>query len=1129
MPTIFDNQERRLLEAIRGVLADASAADFCVGYLHLRGWHQLSDLTDRLEGAEDHCCTILVGMHRAPDELSQQLQSALSKPEGADGPTMARLKRETVVSFRKQIEFGLPTAQAEATLRQLARQLRAGKVRVKLFLGYPLHAKLYLVHRSDRTVPLFGFVGSSNLTFAGLSGQGELNVDVVEQDAAQKLHAWFHGRAADPNCIDISAELADLIEDSWAGEQLIPPHLVYLKMAYHLSEDARLGEQQFKLAADLEGKLLDFQKAAVQLAARRIYKTGGVLLGDVVGLGKTMMAAAVARVFQDDDRSNTLVICPPKLKGMWQRHIDELGIAGRPMSLGDALAELPALPGFRTLIIDESHNLRERGGKRYQAIRDYIDRFDPRVILISATPYNKQFTDLSAQLRLFLDETQDLGVRPERFLQWWATQGRTEADFRARHQAPLGSLRAFDQSPYAEDWRDLMRLFLVRRKREFIIRNYAAYDTERERHYVTLNGAPYYFPLREPKRVPFRIDETDPADQYARLLHDRVVHRIEHLALPRYGLANYLRRDAEKRAKPEELAILANLNRAGRRLIGFCRTNLFKRLESSGYSFLLSVERHVLRNMVTLYALEQSLPVPIGTQDAAMLDSAINDADTDLLEGEIEVDGAEPAEQIEGFPQELQPYLAQAQSVYESYRLDYASRFRWLSPRFFRPELREALREDAESLVQVLQSAGQWNAAEDVKLAELERLLSRAHRKEKVLVFTQFADTAQYLARELQARGLEDVAVVTNQSGDPVALVRRFSPKTNGGLKPGDTQLRVLVSTDVLSEGQNLQDCHIVVNYDLPWAIIRLIQRAGRVDRIGQVHDTIPVYSFLPAEGVERLIALRARLAQRLRDNQEVIGTDESFFGEQAQERLRDLYTEKAGALDDDPSDEDVDLTSVALQVWNSAAADLRRRVEAMPPVVYATREHAAIADDPAGTLVYLRLMSGTEKHDLLVRLSEDGRAISHSMAAIFRKAACPPEAEPREPLPNHHELVAQAVQHAMSELQSLGGQVGTLRSIRRKVYDRLRDYRGRLRRQPDLFSDQALDRLDKLLDVLFRCPMREGARDKLSRQLKLGIPDEGLVALLWILHGDGTLCDAVDGSDPEEPQILCSLGLRGG
>jgi len=1128
MPTIFDNRERRLLDALRGTLPGSLAADFCIGYFHLRGWQHLADLVDHFDGTDERRCTILVGMQTPPEQVSRELQSALRKPELPDGPRLAQLKQEAVASFRSQIEFGIPTAQAEATLRHLARQIRQGKVCIKLFLPYALHAKLYLIHRPDAVVPLIGYLGSSNLTFAGLSGQGELNIDVLDQDSAEKLHEWFEERSNDPACLDISAELADLIENSWAREELIPPYLVYLKMAYHLSEDARVGEQQFPMPQDMEAELLDFQKAAVQLAARRLYRNGGVLLGDVVGLGKTLMATAVAKVFQEDNQSNTLIICPPKLQELWQFHVDRFGLAARVVSLGDVIDVLPGLPGFRTLIIDESHNLRGRGGKRYAAVRDYIDRVEPRVVLVSATPYNKQFTDLGNQLRLFVDEQQDLGVRPERFFQAWAAQGRNEADFRARFQASPHSLRAFEQSEYADDWRDLMRIFLVRRKRDFIIRNYAQFDKERERYYVALRGRPFYFPVRTPKRLTFTIDDSDPDDQYAKLFRDRVVALIEELVLPRYGLANYLVDNADRVADAEEKVILANLNRAGRRLIGFCRTNLFKRLESSGHSFLLSVERHILRNMVTLHALEHGLPLPIGTQDAAMLDTAVNDEDVAASDPDGDSLADEPPETVGPTPAQLSSFRQRARQVYENYRSQFANRFSWVDPKFFSANLRAALVADAEILLTILEQAGEWDSARDAKLRELHELLTRKHKKDKVLVFTQFADTAEYLGAHLQALGVNDMAVVTNGSSDPVGLARRFSPSTNGGLKSGETPLRVLIATDVLSEGQNLQDGHIAVNYDLPWAIIRLIQRAGRVDRIGQKHDTILAYSFLPADGVERIIALRGRLARRLEENQEVIGTDESFFGEQAGEKLRDLYTEKAGALDDDLSDEDVDLTSVALQVWNSAPEEARHRAEKLPPVVYATRTHSPVPDDPTGVLVYLRIPRNRETHDLLVRLSEDGGIVSHSLAAIFRAAACPPETPAVEPLPNHHDMVATAVQYAMSELQTLGGQLGTLRSVRRKVYERLKSYRDQLRREPDLFAENTIARLDELMTVLFRCPLKEGARDKLSRQLKLNIPASNLLDLASVLHGDGTLCDVPDEAAPEEPQILCSLGLRG-
>jgi len=1004
----------------------------------------------------------------------------------------------------------------------------------------------------------------------------------LDQDAARKLQRWFDERWNDPFAFDISDELATLIETSWAREELVAPYLVYLKMIYHLSEEAREGEREFRLPREFQGVMLGFQAKAVSLVAHHLHRRGGVLLGDVVGLGKTLMATAVAKILQEDEGSDTLILCPPRLASMWQQYVEQYGLIARVLSIGKVLDELPDLRRYRLVIIDESHNLRNREGKRYQAIHEYVEANDARCLLVTATPYNKQFTDVGNQLRLFLDENRDLGLRPEKFFQAWRAQGYNEADFRARYQALPRSLRAFEQSDFPDDWRDLMRLFMVRRTRRFIMDNYAQYDDKERRHYVLLGDRRSYFPQRRPCKLPFDLDDTDPNDQYARLYRDSVVDVIQSLSLPRYGLANYLHPRAEKGANPEEKRILDNLNRAGRRLIGFSRTNLFKRLESSGSSFLLSLRRHVLRNLVTLHALENDLPIPIGTQDAAVLDTAISDTETEWAvarsetghsggetdhsggetghSGEDEdglVGGATAGEDGAGVAGDgLGAYRARAAQVYEAYRTQYRTRFQWLSPRFFFKDdfksdgLQKDLLADAQALLGLVVTAGPWDPQRDAKLDALHHLLIEEHPREKVLVFTQFADTARYLAEQLQQRGVADLAAVTSQAADPTVLARRFSPGSNNyTLRPGETALRVLIATDVLAEGQNLQDCAIIVNYDLPWAIIRLIQRAGRVDRIGQQRDTILVYLFEPVEGVEHIIRLRARLSQRLRENQEVIGTDESFFGEEVAEKLRDLYTEKSSVLDEDEN-EDVDLASVALQVWNSAPEEDRRQAERLPPVVYATRLHCPPSvppaggegrrgipasggegrrgvpasggevggADPPGVLAYLRFPDGA---DALVRVDDAGNIVSQSMTAILRTAACAPETPALPRRPDHHDLIAQAVEQAVGELSNLGGQLGSLRSTRRKVYERLKTYREALRQADHDTSD-----LDRAFDALFCFPLTERARKALGRQLRLGITDPGLAEMVVNLYADERLVRVTEERPTPEPVIVCSMGL---
>ncbi len=1134
MPTIFDNIATPLLPTLRETLArGATGLDICVGYFNLRGWHNLAHLIEPFPGTDPDCCRLIVGMQRPPHEVMKRAQSLQREEylDGLDGPALARVQREIARSFREQLEFGLPTADAEATLRQLARHLREHKLRVRLFLAHPLHAKLYLIRRTDRIVPRVAYLGSSNLTFSGLSGQGELNVDVVDTDATGKLQAWFDARWNDRHAVDISADLAHWIETSWVREALVSPYHVYLKMAEHLCQEALAGEREFPIPDTLKGVLLDFQQRAVSLVASALHRRGGVLLGDVVGLGKTLMATAVARILQEDNNSNTLVICPPKLEPMWQWYLEHYGIVGRVLSLGKVVAGMETtLPRFRLVIIDESHNLRNREGKRYAAIRDYIAHSEAKVLLLTATPYNKHFTDLSNQLRLFLDDQRDLRVRPEAFFQEWNAQGFNDADFIARFQASPGSLRAFDQSRSPDDWRDLMRLFMVRRTRQFILRNYATFDEDRQRYYLTVKGQPSYIPVRQPQTLTFALNEDDPTDQYAQLYHASVVQVIGELALPRYGLMRYLNEQAAKRAKPGEKTIIENLNRAGRRLIGFCRTGLFKRLESSGWSFLLSLERHILRNLITLHALEQGLPVPIGTQDAALLDTAVSDEDSEMVIREtLAVENATDDAVLEAAAQavsvrQLADYRARAAIVYASYWNSFRNRFNWLDASYFLAALKHDLLSDAERLLEIYNRVRDWQVAQDAKLHTLARLLTETHPHEKVLIFTQFSDTATYLAEHLRERGIADLEVATGDTNDPTALARRFSPRSNEGLQAGETELRVLIATDILGEGQNLQDAHIVVNYDLPWAIIRLIQRVGRVDRIGQHADTIFVYSFMPAEGVEQIIRLRARLALRLQQNQEVIGTDESFFGEDAADQLTRLYAGDAQVLNEDDY-EDVDLASLALQVWKSATEADRKAATALPPIVAAARALSAPGTEPAGAITYLRFPDGT---DALVRVAADGTLVSQSITSVFRAAACAADTPAVPRAANHYELVTHAVELAANEQGTFGGQLGTLRSVRRQVYETLKRYREQHLQHPTLFSGPILEQLPPIMDLLLKYPLKDAARTSLRRQMQLRILDEQLIEMVLTMHAEDRLCVITEDAEQTtlEPQIVCSLGL---
>lgn len=1116
MPRIFDNIEQELLPALRQTLEVADRADFCVGYFNMRGWGRLDQFVERWSGGEGHCCRLLVGMQRLPAEELRTALSLTHRDAEIDNQTALRLKKRLAEEFREQLAVGTPTNEDEACLRRLAAQIKAKKVVVKLFLRHPLHAKLYLLFRPDPINPIVGYLGSSNLTLAGLSGQGELNVDVLDHDACQKLARWFEDRWGDRWCIDISTELVQIIEESWAREALIPPYHIYVKMAYHLSQEARAGLTEFRIPPEFRRKLFEFQSAAVRIAARHLNKRGGVLIGDVVGLGKTLMATALARIFEDDFGLETLILCPKNLVPMWEDYREQYRLRGRVLSLSRASKELPKLRRYRLILIDESHNLRNREGKRYRAIQEYVRENDSRCIMLTATPYNKTYLDLGNQLRLFVAEDRDLGIRPERLLRELG-----ETEFIRRHQCPVRSLAAFEKSEYADDWRELMRLYLVRRTRTFIKDNYAETDPETGRKFLTFeDGTKAYFPDRLPRTVKFKIGKSGD-DQYARLYSDEVVDTINHLNLPRYGLGNYLAPSPHEPPTQAEGKVIQDLSRAGKRLMGFCRTNLFKRLESSGQAFLQSVERHILRNFIYLHAIENDLALPIGTQDAELLDPAIADEDATMFADEDDDNGN--GEQPEGKALRTEAdFQKRAGAIYDAYAGPWRRRFKWLRPGLFVKQLADDLRDDIKSLLKVLALCGEWDPSKDAKLEALWNLVSKKHPTDKVLIFTQFADTVRYLDEQLRARGLTKVAGVTGDSDDPTVLAWRFSPVSNdkrGRVSP-DEELRVLIATDVLSEGQNLQDCAVVVNYDLPWAIIRLIQRAGRVDRIGQRVENILCYSFLPADGVERIIRLRSRVRQRLQENAEVLGTDEAFFEGDSRQRILDLYHEKAGILDGEAETE-VDLASYAYQIWkNAITADpsLQKTIPDMPPVVFATKAHQPTEKEPSGVLVYLRTAEG---NDALAWINHAGESVTESQFGILKAAECAPDTPALPRQEDHHALVRKGVELIVTEEKTVGGQLGRPSGARFRTYERLKRYAEQVK--GTLFESQELLRA---IDDIYRYPLRPTAVDTLNRQLRSGISDEDLAQLVIALRAEDRLCLIHEEEQTQEPRIICSMGL---
>lgn len=1115
MPQIFDNIKEPLLPALSDALKVSDHADFCVGYFNLRGWRAIGEYVDRYGGGEGQCCRLLIGMNRTPKE---EIRAAMKHPDfevPIDNQTVNRLRTEMAMEFMEQTTTGTQSNAYEADLKNLVRQIKDKKVIVKLHLRYPLHAKLYLLFRPDPVNPSVGYLGSSNLTIPGLLKQGELNIDVLDSDACNKLSNWFEERWNDRWCIDISNQLEEVIAQSWAREKMIPPYHIYLKIAYHLSMEARSGQSEFRIPDDFGNELHEFQKAAVQIAAHHLNTRNGVLLGDVVGLGKTLMATALARIFEDDQDLETLIVCPKNLIPMWNDYKQRYRLRAHVLSLSNTQRGLENLRRHRIVIVDESHNLRNREGKRYLELKKYIESNDCKCILLSATPYNKSYLDLSNQLRLFVPEDEELGIRPERYLREVG-----EKEFAGKHQTSPRTLTAFEQSEFIDDWRELMRLYMVRRTRSFVQKHYASTDPSSERKYLLFDdGRRSYFPKRVPKTVKFDVGE-----QYLQLFDDDVVDVINSLALPRCGLGNYVDSSLEEECSADEQSIISDLSRAGKRLVGFNRINLFKRLESSGHVFLQSIERHILRNYIYLHAIGTGKELPIGVVDGGLLDVQNEEDDSDdqlANNSDAEEDEDEQAIVLRYKLQTEKEYQEKAKEIYEAMTRKQVQKFRWIRSTLFLAELKGDIESDNEALFGVLDRGASWDPQRDEKINALERLLLKVHADSKVLVFTQFADTAKYLKENLEKRGVRKIDAVTGSSDNPTAITRQFSPMSNEGkqVSPED-ELRVLVATDLLSEGQNLQDCAIVVNYDIPWAIVRLSQRVGRIDRIGQRAEDILCYSFLPEDGVEAQLKLRARIKARLGQNAELVGTDESFFEDEERKAILDLYNERTGILDGE-EDTEVDLSSYAYQIWNEATKDnqdLKRIIEELPPVVYSAKGLEAGSVLAEGALVYLR---STHGQDSLVWIDREGNNVTENQFEILRVARCSSDTPAVARLDSHHDLVKEAVAYVDRETESLGGQLGRPSGVRNRIYERLKSYS--LYHFKDASDNSVLKRV---VEDILKHPLQKRAGESLGRQLKAGISDESLARLVMSLWEGSNLCQATRTDGPIEHEVVCSLGL---
>ena len=1120
MAEIYDNlgylpqgegKGAKLADALHRTMKYYDRLDIATGYMNLSAWDEFADEIGQAPFEPGTpVARILLGM--VPRSITEQMhreaqaemrgESVSSVPKNDE---RAGYRDELVQHLRGQLMAGGTSSARRQALLTLKEHLESGRVQMKVYTKQALHGKTYVAHtpKPGNMYPEVGFVGSSNFTRPGLHTNLELNVELTDSDHAAKLKNWFEKLWRERTSFDITREIIDLIDQSWV--EPADPYDVYMKVCYELSEDARFGEQEYALSPRLEHMLMDYQKSAAHTLARRLMRRGGTMLGDVVGLGKTLTAIAVASMLQNEENMRVLVLCPKNLEQMWDKHLSEYDVVGKVVRYSMAAAELPDLARYQLVICDESHNLRNENTQVWRAIKEYVSRNESRVLLLTATPFNLSFSDVKAQLALYLDEDADLGIIPEAGLKEYPRKF-------DKLEGNLSTLRAFEISEEPEDWRTLMSDHLVRRTRAYTKRQaptemWTSPDglMTKERSYLELSTGKFYYPdwVSQPVSHSFKAD--DPA----RFMEDdQTLDDLRDLRLPRYDISGYDNPNA--RHSPEDRAIIEAARSGRGNVRGFVLSGLYKRLSSSGYSFIQSLTRQLIRNELWIYAIDQ---LGLEGSDAADFES---------------VDGLQ-----------VQDLSGNLEQMYESLVQSAPAQTKWVSSTVFTSRLRDDLQHDSELIKAMLGRFGAWQVETDSKLHALRDLIEQKHANDKVLVFTEYKDTAYYIAEGLQKLGVENVAAVAGDTDDPASYARRFSPVSNrvpteqasDAEAPAlnGPELRVLVATDVLSEGQNLQDAHVVVNYDLPWAIIRLIQRAGRVDRVGQVHHEVNVY-LISHQTVERTLKLRSRIRERLESAAKAFGADQAFFTDMSSDdaaarTLEDFYS---GNLDSsEPVEEGIDAVSEAAERWADFAkkypedAERIMKMQDKRLATRALRGESAVhpADDNALMVSYVRTNSeidlfAVRSYDPATDSAKESMVPPAKALGLFYAEYSTPS---QETDPKDYDLQQKLTQYV---LRQEGTTHGNLRGVRRQVFRRF--YGADSTASLDTLELQERER--KVLDKLYHYPLRRQAESELRRMLRRKADNRSLLDALLRMQQDDELL--VKESDMQMARVVCSLAI---
>ena len=748
-----------------------------------------------------------------------------------------------------------------------------------------LHGKMYhIAHNGTENA----IMGSSNFTVRGLglgtkSNNIELNLEVDSKRDTRDLKAWFDELWNDAELIeDVKQDVLLYLEQLYQNNT---PEFIYYKTLFHIFETFLddleksdiLSEQLHLFDTEIWKALFEFQKDGVKAAINKIRRYNGCIIADSVGLGKTFEALAVIKYFELRNEK-VLVLCPKKLRENWTVYLAQNNSDINPLVKdrfsytvlshtdlsrdsgwsGDINLETINWGNYDLVVIDESHNFRnnikskwdESGNlirkSRYEMLRDDIIKsgVKTQVLLLSATPVNNDLKDLRNQL-YFITEGRDaafwesLGIASlrdtladaQRKFTKWAKKSRDRKTSELLEELSSAFFKLLDE-------------LTIARSRKHIQKYYKDAIAQ-------LGG----FPERlKPISV---FPEIDLKGEF--MSYEQLNSEISKYQLSLFNPSKYVR--SPYRSVYENKGV-RNFKQSDRErcLIGMMKVNFLKRLESSIRSFALTMERTIKKTEyleTKIKNFKQLQESRDANQTVTFSDLMIEDLDDEELQDAMQVG------------QKL---------IFQMAHLDVGT---WLKD----------LKNDKEQLKKIYNSAQSISVERDAKLAELKELISEKvkhpttnkHGKSnrKVLVFTAFADTAVYLYEGLREWATVELkinlALVTGGSAANKTtfgknefnhILTNFSPFAKKRAQipsmQQDGEIDLLIATDCISEGQNLQDCDYLINYDIHWNPVRIIQRFGRCDRIGSPNHTVQLINFWPTEDLDQYINLKNRVEARM-------------------------------------------------------------------------------------------------------------------------------------------------------------------------------------------------------------------------------------------------------------------------